>query len=145
MGFMAIDDKTARLEVVMRPAVYESIKDNIKEDMVVMIYGEVSEDTFNGGIKLDAEQVVSLAEARIEKARALKLFVDEATTDLNRIHDLKVLLGSYQADNGLPIVVDYKNQMANVQMKTNDGIVYFPDDELIETLRSQGWQPEVVL
>ncbi|WP_373016884.1 DNA polymerase III subunit alpha [Thiomicrorhabdus sp.] len=145
MGFMAIDDKTARLEVVMRPAVFESIKDHIKEDMVVMIYGEVSEDTFNGGIKLDAEQVVSLAEARIEKARALKLFVDEASTDMNRIQELKVLLGAYQRDSGLPIVVDYKNQLANVQMKTADGVVYFPDDELIEALRSQGWRPEVVM
>jgi len=145
MGFMAIDDKTARLEVVMRPAVYETIKDHIKEDMVVMIYGEVSEDTFNGGIKLDAEQVVSLAEARVEKARALKLHVDQNSGHPQKVSELKVLLGGYQSEKGLPVVIDYHNELAHAQMKTPEGIHYFPDDELIEVLKAQGWQPEVVL
>ncbi|MEA3406041.1 MAG: DNA polymerase III subunit alpha, partial [Pseudomonadota bacterium] len=145
MGFMALDDKTARLEVVMRPAVYEAIKNTVKEDMVVMIHGEVSEDTFNGGIKLDAEQIVSLAEARIEKARALKIQVEESKVNQARIKELKVLLGAYQSESGLPVVVNYQNEVAQAQMKTPEGQVYFPDDDLLEALKSQGWQPQVVL
>ncbi|MDG6777879.1 DNA polymerase III subunit alpha [Thiomicrorhabdus sp. zzn3] len=145
MGFMAIDDKTARLEVVMRPAVYEAIRDTIKEDMVVMVHGEVSEDTFNGGIKIDAEQVVSLAEARVEKARALKLTVESTALTPNRIQELKVLLSAYHAEQGLPVVVDYANDQARVQMKTPESDLYFPDDELIEVLQSEGWSPQVVI
>jgi DNA polymerase-3 subunit alpha len=145
MGFMAIDDKTARLEVVMRPAVYEAIRDQINEDMVVMVHGEVSEDTFNGGIKLDAEQVVTLAEARVEKARALKLFAHAQEVDQQRLYDLKVLLGGYRREQGLPVVVDYQNDVAHVQLKTGEGQVYFPEDELIEVLQAQGWKPQVVI
>jgi len=147
MGFMALDDKTARLEVVMRPAVYEAIKDTIKADMVVIVQGEVSEDTFNGGVKLDAELVVSLAEARVEKGRAIKLNVNTAQTviDHHKISDLKVLLGAYQTDKGLPVVVDYTNDIATAQMKTYGDNQYFPDDELIEALNAQGWKPEVVV
>ena len=145
MGFMALDDKTARLEVVMRPAVYEDIKNTIKEDMVVMVHGEVSEDTFNGGIKLSAEKIVSLAEARTEKARALKLHVNEDRASQKRIQELKVLLGAYQAEAGLPILIDYQNQVAQAQMKSSDEIKYFPDDELLEGLKSQGWHPEVLM
>ena len=147
MGFMALDDKTARLEVVMRPAVYEAIKDHIKTDMVVLVQGEVSEDTFNGGIKLDAEQVISLAEARIEKARAIKLTVNtqHANISINKVSDLQVLLGAYQAEKGLPLVVDFTNDMATVQMKTHADKQYFPDDDLIEALNAQGWKPEIVV
>ncbi len=145
MGFMALDDKTARLEVVMRPAVYEAIKNSVKEDMVVMIHGEVSEDTFNGGIKMDAEQVVSLAEARVEKARALKIQADDSKINANRVQELKVLLGAYQAESGLPVVVNYRNSIATAQMKTPADQLYFPDDDLLEALKSQGWQPEVVV
>lgn len=145
MGFMAIDDKTARLEVVMRPAVYEAIRDQINQDMVVMVFGEVSEDTFNGGIKLDAEQVVTLAEARVEKARALKLFAHAQEVDQKRLYDLKVLLGGYRREQGLPVVVDYQNDVAHVQLKTGEGQFYFPEDELIEVLQAQGWQPQVVI
>ena len=145
MGFMALDDKTARLEVVMRPAVYEAIKHHIKEDMLVMIHGEVSEDTFNGGIKLSAEQVVSLAEARVEKARALSLSVDESTVTQKRVQDLKELLGAYQSESGLPIVINYHNQLAKAQMRSTHDIKYFPDDGLLEALKSQGWLPQVVM
>lgn len=145
MGFMSLDDKTARLEVVMRPAVYEAIKDSIKEDMVVMVHGEVSEDTFNGGIKLSAEQIVSLAEARVEKASALKLQAKGTNVTPNRIQELKVLLGAYQKELGLPIVIDYQNGTAQAQLKTAEGVRYFPDDELLEGLKSQGWKPEVVM
>jgi len=147
MGFAAIDDKTARLEVVMRPTVFEAIKDTIKPDMVVVVQGEVSEDTFNGGIKLDAEVIVSLAEARVEKARAIKLKVNsvESSVSQSQVSELQTMLSAYQAEKGLPIVVDYTNEFATMQMKTPVEKVYFPDDELLEALHSQGWKPEVVV
>jgi DNA polymerase-3 subunit alpha len=145
MGFAALDDKTARLDIVMRPAVYEAIKDTVKVDMVVLAYGEVAEDTFNGGIKLDAEQIVTLAEARVEKARAIKLSVNQSTVKSNKIDELKRLLEVYRAEVGLPVVIDYTNQVANVQMKSHDGVLYLPEDDLLEALTAQGWQPEVVL
>ncbi len=145
MGFATLDDKTARLDIVMRPAVYEAIKDTVKVDTVVLIYGEVAEDTFNGGIKLDAEQIVTLAEARVEKARAIKLSVTQATVTPKKIGALKELLESYRADIGLPIVIDYTNDQACVQMKSQEGDLYRPEDELLENLVAQGWQTEVVL
>jgi len=147
MGFASIDDKTARLEVVMRPTVFEAIKDTIKPDMVVVVQGEVSEDTFNGGIKLDAEVIVSLAEARVEKARAIKLKVNSAESSVSqsKISELQTMLSAYQAEKGLPVVVDYTNDVATMQMKTPVEQAYFPDDELLEALHSQGWKPEVVV
>ena len=129
----------------MRPAVYEAIKDSVKVDTVVLAYGEIAEDTFNGGIKLDAEQIVTLAEARVEKARAIKLSVNQSTVQTDKISELKILLGAYSAEVGLPVVIDYTNQIANVQMKSHDGILYLPEDDLLEALTAQGWQPEVVL
>jgi len=148
MGFATLDDKTARLDVVMRPAVYEAIKDHIRVDTVVLVTGEVSEDNFNGGIKLDAEQVVTLAEARVEKARAVKLSMN-AEENLHenpkeRLNELTALLGVYAAEKGLPIVIDYRNPLASVQLKSMAGALYFPDDDLLEALNAQGWKPEVV-
>ncbi len=144
MGFVGIDDQTARMEVVLRPAVFESCRDILLPDTVVLIYGEVSEDTFNGGIKLDAEQVVTLAESRVEKARAIKVFAD-ATLQPDRLQNLSSVLMPYRVETGLPLVVDYRNDQARAQMITQEGIEFFPDDELLEVLRSHGWQPEVVV
>lgn len=147
MGFAALDDKTARLEVVMRPAVYEAIREHIKPDMVVLVQGEVSEDNFNGGIKLDAEQVVSLAEARVEKARAIKLKVNSTQSYISqqKITELQNLLGGFKSEKGLPVVIDFTNDFATMQMKTPAEVMYFPDDDLLEALNAQGWQPKIVM
>ncbi|MCF6345927.1 MAG: DNA polymerase III subunit alpha [Thiomicrorhabdus sp.] len=147
MGFATLDDKTARLDVVMRPAVYEAIRESIKADMVVLVTGEVAEDTFNGGIKIDAEQVVTLADARVEKSRAIQLTVHSETYTSEQLptqlQALTSLLAEYQAEQGLPIEINYQNNTARVKLK-NTQTRYFPDDELLETLHSQGWKPEVV-
>ena len=145
MGFMAIDDQTARLEVVLRPAVFEACREILEPDRVVLVYGEVAEDTFNGGIKLDAEQVVSLAESRVEKARAIKLYAN-GNVQANDIQTLVSLIAPYRREEeGLPLVVDYQNQQAKAQMITQEGVQFFPDDDLLEVLRVNGWQPEIVL
>ncbi len=144
MGFMAIDDRTARLEVILRPAVLEAAQEKLIPDSVVMVYGEVSEDNFNGGIKIDAEQVVTLAEYRNEKARAIKIFADNQVQP-EQIQQLFHLLQPFNQEQGLPIVVNYENPTAKVQLITEDGIKFFPSDDLIENLVSSGWNPQVVL
>ncbi len=147
MGFATLDDKTARLDIVMRPAVYEAIRENIKADMVVLVTGEVAEDTFNGGIKLDAEQVVTLADARVEKSRAIQLSVHSDTLSQeqlpSQLQALTELISQYQGELGLPIEINYQNSTARVKLK-NSQMRYFPDDELLETLHGLGWKPEVV-
>ena len=146
MGFVALDDQTARLEVVLKPAVFESSREILKVDTVVLVFGEVAEDTFNGGIKLDAEQVVSLAEYRAEKARAIKIQANEQT-GLVKIEQLLALLNEYRvehSDNGLPLVVNYQNAQATAQLVSQEGWYLRPEDDLLDVLRAQGWQPEVV-
>ncbi len=146
MGFIALDDQTARLEVVLRPNVYESSQSVLVTDTVVLVYGEVAEDTFNGGIKLDAEQVVSLAEYRAEKARAIKLQANHQI-DKNNIQKLADLLAEYKVAEhqiGLPIVIDYQNETAKVQLVSIDDYYVLPEDDLLDLLRAAGWQPEVV-
>ena len=143
MGFVTLDDRTARLEMVLRPAVFSSAKDVILPDTVVLAYGVVAEDSFNGGIKLDAEQVVALAEMRAKEARALKLFATSAQLDQAALQELISLLAGYRVEEGLPLVIEYQNQQAQAQLKSQWAVR--PDDDLIEVLNTLGWQPKVVM
>ncbi len=160
MGFLVLDDNTARMDVVLRPNVLEAVEPMLKPDSVVMVLGEVAEDTFNGGIKIEAESVVSLAEAREEKARAIKIFAS-SETPLEQLQSLSILLGAYAVDSspsledlpteaaiepvakGLPVVLEYENTQAKGQVVTKSQ-TYRPEDDLIESLAMQGWQPKVV-
>jgi len=144
MGFVTIDDKTFRLNVILKPAVFEATREIITVDRLVLFYGEVAEDTFNGGIKLDAEQVVSLADYRLEKSRAIKIFSHQYA-EVSKIHELQNLILPFRSDEGLLLVVDFQNSQAKAQLKSTKGYRYFPDDELLDSLKQAGWQPEIVI
>ena len=144
MGFVSLDDKSARLEIVLRPAVFESAREMINVDQIAIFYGEVAEDNFNGGIQMSAEQVVSLPEYRVENSRAIKIFSHQKI-DVNKIHELQNIILPFRSDEGLLLVVDFENEDAKVQLKSTDGFRYFPDDELLENLKQANWQPEIVI
>lgn len=149
MAFITLDDRTARLEVVCRPAVYDAVRDWLQADEVVLIKGAVSEDSFNGGIKLDAEQLVTLAEMRAQEARAIKLYWDLEQMSASQLPLLKDLLTPYwvdEAEQGLPLVVEcFKHQGgARVSMQLKSDALLRPDDSLLELLHQQAWSVEVV-
>lgn len=144
MGFVSLDDKTSRLEIVLRPAVFESAREDIGVDKIVLFYGEVAEDKFNGGIQMTAEQVVSLPEYRVENARAIKIYSNQ-NAEVAKIHELQNILLPFRSDVGLLLVVDFENNDAKVQLKSTEGFRYFPEDELLENLRQSNWKPEIVV
>ena len=143
MGFVTLDDRSARLEVVMRPAVLASCKEILQPDAILLMYGVVAEDSFNGGIKLDAEQVVSLAEMRAQQARALKLYRQYYALNETVLQELATIITPYKTEVGLPLVIEYRNAQAKAQLKSN--WLIRPEDELIETLNALEWQAEVVM
>ena len=144
MGFVTLDDKSARLEIVLRPAVFESSSEIIGVDQIVMFHGEVLEDKFNGGIQLNAEQVVSLAEYRVENSRAIKVFSHKEISTA-KVHELQNILLPFRSDEGLLFVVDFENKDAKVQLKSTEGFKYFPEDELLDKLKQEDWQPEIIV
>jgi DNA polymerase-3 subunit alpha len=149
MAFITLDDRTARLEVVCRPAVFDAVRDWLRVDEVVLIKGAVSEDSFNGGIKLDAELLVTLAEMRAQEARAIKLYCDVAKLDDSKIAALADQLLPYWAQpdqQGLPLVVEcyQQHEQARVSMQLKSTAMVRPDDALLELLHQQAWSVEVV-
>lgn len=142
MAFVCLDDKTARLEAVLRPALYDAVRDQFAVDDLVLMYGAVEEDSFNGGLKFSPEQVVNIAEMRAQKARALKLFADSKTLQPGMVAALSDLLAPFKTDTGLALVVEYQNAEASGQVKA--GFEINPADELLEALQANGWKPEVV-
>ncbi|QKI89089.1 DNA polymerase III subunit alpha [Thiomicrorhabdus xiamenensis] len=142
MAIVTIDDKTSRMDVTMRPAIYEQIQNELAVDKVIMVYGEVREDTFNGGVKFEAEQIVSLAEARVEKGLALELNVTVEELDEQRMQTLQQMVSPFCNEIGLPLQIQYRNQQAQALLKTRQ--LYYPDDDLLEVLNAQGWQPKVL-
>lgn len=111
MGIVVLEDGTARVEVAIFSELFESVRSLVREDHLLIVEGKPSIDHFTQGVRLTAESVLSLEQARERFARELRL----------RIH------GEAQAERleqllkpGLPgtcpVVLDYANAQARCQI-----------------------------
>ncbi|VEB40862.1 DNA polymerase III subunit alpha [Chromobacterium violaceum] len=70
MAFVQLDDGTAKLEVSLFAESFELNRDKLKEDVVLVVEGKVSEDSFSGGLRIVVDKLYSLGEARSRYAAA---------------------------------------------------------------------------
>ena len=73
MAAVTLDDGTGKVEVAIFNEVWENHRQIIKEDQLLFVEGKVSEDAFSGGLRVTADKVFDLAQARGQYARELRL------------------------------------------------------------------------
>jgi DNA polymerase-3 subunit alpha len=73
VGLFRLDDKSESIEAVANQDTLDANKDIFKEDELVIIQGKVQTDRFSGGLRLNVQQVWSLAAARCRFARFVRV------------------------------------------------------------------------
>jgi len=127
---VTLDDNTATQEVTVYGELAEQYKQYFKEDEFLAVSGKVSEDRFNGGLRVTAEKVMDIAQARIQFAQALRI-------DIKHAVDVKLLqsaLDEHRNPQGCPLVVQYQGATAAAELRFGDEWRVNPDDELQQKL-----------
>jgi len=96
---VALDDKTAVHEVTIYSEVAEANKHALKEDEFLLVVGKVSEDRFNGGLRITAEKVFDIAASRIQYGHKLEMDLS-TSVDPARIAEV---LQPYRVQDGMPV------------------------------------------
>jgi DNA polymerase-3 subunit alpha len=73
VAIFKLDDKSDVIEAVANQDTLDANKDLLKDDELVIIQGKVQNDRFSGGLRLNVQQVMSLASARSRYARFVRL------------------------------------------------------------------------
>src|SRR5690606_28549389 len=69
VAIFKLDDKSDVIEAVANQDTLDANKDLLKDDELVISQGKVQTDRFSGGLRLNVQQVFSLAAARCRYAR----------------------------------------------------------------------------
>ncbi|WP_019104589.1 DNA polymerase III subunit alpha [Chromobacterium haemolyticum] len=110
MAFVQLDDGSAKLEVSLFAESFEANRSRLKDDVVLVIEGKVSEDNFSGGLRIVADKVYELGEARSRYARSLSLKL-AGKVDVSK---LKSQLHPFRSeDAGCPVRIHYNNGAAS--------------------------------
>ena len=72
-AFITLDDKSGRLELSVFAEKYNVYREILVKDALLVVQGVVSEDSFTGGLKMLAESIQSIYEARCSKVKRLGL------------------------------------------------------------------------
>ncbi|MFA5521917.1 MAG: DNA polymerase III subunit alpha [Castellaniella sp.] len=100
MVYLVLDDGSAQLEVAVYNELLEQHRHQLREDALILLQARVSHDEYSGGLRITAETIIDLQQAREERARCLRMMVS-GRLDISGLQDL---LHGYRADpeNGRP-------------------------------------------
>ena len=136
MALVLLDDGTAAREVSVFHETFVARRDKIREDEVLIVEGKVQRDDFagEGKVRIVADRLLTLAEARGRFARCLRLTLDgQAGGGAGAARRLHVLLAAYMPGN-CPVRLSYRNAEATCELAFGETCRVRLENELLAAL-----------
>ncbi|MBP8276391.1 MAG: DNA polymerase III subunit alpha [Propionivibrio sp.] len=138
MAFVQIDDGTTSMEISVFNETFEAERDKIRDDEVLVIEGKVQRDDFagEGKVRVVAERLLTLAEARGRFARHLRIALNGQASGANAsaaARRLQSLLAPFTPGN-CPVLVSYRNADALCELSLGEGSRVRLEDDLLSAL-----------
>ena len=142
LGIVTLDDRTARIDVTVFSDLFADARERLADDALVVIEGEVSFDEFNNSLKMRANRVDRLEDARSQSASALKVTLESQTGAFaEQLRDtLKPHFGGE-----CPVVIAYNGVKASGELVLGDQFQVHPNDALLLDLHELIGEDRVTL
>ena len=143
MGFIQLDDGSGvSREIAVYSEVLEASRGKIVTDEVLVVEGKISNDEYSGGLRIIADQLLTLGEARSRFATGLQLSLNGEVQEGGPTavaERLQRLLEPFR-DEGCAVHLHYRNADAEINLPFGESWRVRPEDALLENLRA--WLPE---
>ena len=134
MAFVLLDDGSARIDVAVFNEQYEALRDRLREDQLIIVLGKVSYDDYAGGLRVTADAIHDIDEARTRFAQRLRLALN-GDASAERV---KLLLGPFISDQGgCPVQVSYQARGACCEIALGERWRVRLSEDLIGELRDE--------
>ena len=134
MAIIMLDDASAQVEISVFNELWDAERNKIKEDELLLVEGKVQRDDYSGGLRVSADKLMTLAEARGRHARVLKLAMN-GNSNGETASQLRNILAPYRAQSGTcPVRIAYRNAEAETELTLPDAWRVRLEDGLITQL-----------
>ena len=134
MAVITLDDRTARIDVVVYAETYRQFRDVISIDKPLLVEGEVTEDEFSGACSIIARKIYDVNRAREIFAKGLLIVVRHNRVSNGFTRQLAEVLRPFR-DGTTPVCIDYCHSGATVRLTFDDAWKVSPTEELLNRLR----------
>ncbi len=134
MGFATLDDRTGRLEVAAFSKTYDSYRDLLSKDTLLVAEGALAIDDFSGSLRMTAEKIYSMEQARDMFARGISIDWLSSTPQPEFLQKLQDTLAPF-CGGQCPIFIEYSTGTAKATVQLGEDWRVHPNDELLIRLR----------
>jgi DNA polymerase-3 subunit alpha len=134
IAFVTLDDRSGRLEVAVFAEAYQRFRDLLVKDRLLVVAGNVSVDDYTGGVRMSADEIHDIDQARGIYARRLEIIVDKRQAANGFPNALSEMLLPFR-EGGCPVWVNYQSEQARAQLALGNNWRVQPTDELLRRLR----------
>ncbi|MDH0865070.1 DNA polymerase III subunit alpha [Mitsuaria sp. GD03876] len=139
VAIFKIDDKTDAIEAVANEELLNANKELLAEDELIIAVGKVQNDRFSGGLRMNVQQVFSLAAARARFGRYLRTAPNlpaSAVLELVKSWPAKrVETEQGVLSQGLELRIPIKRDGAMAELGLGGAGKFWPSDEALEKLK----------
>ena len=139
IAFVTLDDRSGRMEIVLRSELLEANREKIASDRILVVEGEVGVNDRSGEEVLQvrrAHALYTITEARRRYARDIELALSADQLDADFPDRLQRLLAGYRGE-GCSVAVRYRRCDAEARLRFGDAWRVEPSDDLLERLREE--------
>ena len=114
IAFLTLDDRRARVEVALFGDTYDKYRELLQNDRLLIIEGEVSEDDYSGGLKVSAQQILTMPQARTVFSKGLRLLITPDFAQGKGLQQLLAILAPHQVRGDKPaakLELQYQNAL----------------------------------
>ncbi len=140
-AFVAVDDGKARVEISVFEELYSNSETLLQKDQLVIIKGDASIDRYNGGLRINAREIMDLATARQRHARFLHLRLHAPDTQL--VQQLEMILRQHGAADSahatggqVQVIADISTSHYQARLRFADNWRVHAGNELLQALDS---------
>lgn len=145
MLIVLLDDNTAQIEITVYNELYEMQRHLFKEDELLIVKGQVRQDSFSGGLRVIAESAMNIAMARAQFARGLKLsFTRNTSLEMLRQFVFDRHVDQTNIPTKLPVYAQIILDDATCELVTKKECATILTDNSLQALRGAGYKVEVI-
>jgi DNA polymerase-3 subunit alpha len=127
IAFVTLDDGEMRHDVSVFSETYERLRHKIKEDQMLLIEAKVNQDDFNGGLRIVAEHIYTLSEARHRVAKSCQVTCNQST-NIEALHDYLKAFRAISNQEGIPLNFIYDTKHGSCFLYAEDWFIRLEDD-----------------
>ena len=147
IAFVTLDDKSGRVEVSVFGDVFDSVREKLQKDHIIFVKGGTAEDDFTGGIRMRANEVFLIEEARIRQASNLRLELQSCHLCDGFVDELAGMLHPYKpiGNQGCRVAINITSADSCGDVILGDEWRVVPHDDLLHVLKEHYGKEKVRL